>query len=61
MPTTVIQTDGSTSLVEVGNNYFLYNISSGTGPELKYAGAAVTAGAVWRLDADRRGADGERL
>ena len=40
--TTVIQTDGSTSLTEVGNNYFLYN--SGTGPELKYGGAAVIAG-----------------
>jgi Tryptophan-rich Synechocystis species C-terminal domain len=39
---TVIQTDGSTSLTEVGNNFYLYN--SGTGPELKYRGAAVTAG-----------------
>ena len=39
----VIQTDGSTSLTEVGNQYYLYN-SSGAGPELKYNGADVTAG-----------------
>jgi serralysin len=38
----VLQTDGSTSLTEVGNNFYLYN--SGTGPELKYRGTAVTAG-----------------
>ncbi len=31
---------GSTGLVQVGNNYFL----GGTGPELKYHGAAVTTG-----------------
>ena len=40
---TVIQTDGSTSLVLAGNEYFLYN-SSGTGPSLKYGGAPVVAG-----------------
>ena len=39
---TVIESVGSTSLVQVGNNFFLDSISSGTGPELKYAGAAVT-------------------
>jgi serralysin len=38
----VMQTDGSTALTEVGNNFYLY--SGGTGPELKYAGAVVTAG-----------------
>jgi aryl-phospho-beta-D-glucosidase BglC (GH1 family)/20S proteasome alpha/beta subunit len=43
-PTTVIESFGSTSLVEVGNNFFLNSISSGSGPELKYAGAAVVAG-----------------
>jgi hypothetical protein len=46
-PPFVIQTDtssfGSTSLTEVGNNYFLYK-SSGSGPELKSGGADVTAG-----------------
>ena len=48
--TTVIESFGSTSLVEVGNNYFLDSISSGSGPELKYAGAAVVTGqfgAAW--------------
>ena len=44
VPSTVIESFGSTSLVEVGNNFFLDNISSGTGPELKYGGAAVVAG-----------------
>ncbi len=34
----------STELVEVGNNYFLDSISSGTGPELKYGGTPVVAG-----------------
>jgi serralysin len=42
IPTVVIQTDGSTSLTEVGNNFYLY--AAGTGPELKDGGAAVTAG-----------------
>src|SRR6266478_8292155 len=42
--TTVIEAFGSTSLVEVGNNFHLNSVSSGTGPELKYAGAAVVAG-----------------
>ena len=44
---TLIQTDtgafGSTSLTEVGNEYFLYN-SGGTGPALTIGGAAFTAG-----------------
>ena len=44
---TVIQTDtgsfGSTSLSQVWYDYFLDN-SSGSGPELKYGGAAVVAG-----------------
>jgi hypothetical protein len=43
----VIQTDtnsfGTTSLTEVGINYYLEN-SSGAGPELKYSGAPVVAG-----------------
>src|SRR6266478_5132325 len=41
---TVIEALGSTSLVQVGNNYFLDSISSGTGPSLKYAGAAIVTG-----------------
>ena len=39
-----IETVGSTSLVEIGNNFFLDSISSGSGPELTVAGVAVTAG-----------------
>ena len=41
--TSVIESFGSTSLTQVGNNYYLYN-SGGTGPELKFVGAAVVAG-----------------
>ena len=39
----VIQTDGSTSLTEVANRYFMYG-SSGSGPALKYKSTNVTAG-----------------
>jgi hypothetical protein len=42
--TKVIESFGSTSLVEVGSNYYLDSISTGTGPELKFGGAAVSAG-----------------
>ncbi len=41
---TVIESFGSTSLVQVGNDYFLDSNSTGTGPELKYGGAPLTAG-----------------
>jgi serralysin len=47
---TVIESFGSTKLVEVGNNYFLESNSSGTGPELKLSGTVVVAdqfGAAW--------------
>src|SRR5258706_7678899 len=40
--TTVNEAVGSASLAEVGNNCYLY--TNGTGPELKYNGAAVVAG-----------------
>ena len=43
LTTTVIQTDGSTSLTEVANQFYLDG-SSGSGPALQYAGADVTAG-----------------
>lgn len=43
-PSTLIQTDGTTSLVQVGNSYYLDNASTLTGPELKYGGAPVTVG-----------------
>jgi hypothetical protein len=42
--TTTIEAFGSTSLVEVGSNFFLNSVSGGTGPELKYAGANFVAG-----------------
>jgi aryl-phospho-beta-D-glucosidase BglC (GH1 family)/20S proteasome alpha/beta subunit len=42
--TTAIEMFGSTSLIEVGNNFYFYNNNSGSGPELNYAGAAVVAG-----------------
>src|SRR6202035_3835877 len=48
--TTVIESSGSTSLVQVGNNYFLDSISTGTGPEVMYGGAPLTAGEfAWTL------------
>ena len=43
LPTTVIESLGSTSLVKVGSNFYLDSISSGIGPTLKSAGAAVDA------------------
>ena len=43
-PTTVIESAGSTSLVQIGNNYFLYPIGGSAGPELQYGGANVVAG-----------------
>ncbi|WP_298258739.1 S8 family serine peptidase [Bradyrhizobium sp.] len=51
LATTVIESLGSTSLVEVGSNYFMNPVGGGTGPELKYNGAAVAAGqfGVWTL------------
>jgi serralysin len=44
VPSTVIEALGSTSLLQAGNTFVLNNIGSGTGPTLKYAGAAVTVG-----------------
>ena len=43
-PPMVIQTDGSTSLVQAGNVYELNPVAGGTGPTLKYLGADVTVG-----------------
>ena len=44
IPKVVIQTDGSTALTQVGNNFFLDNTGSGSGPELQYKGVPVTVG-----------------
>ncbi|HZP59134.1 MAG TPA: NF038122 family metalloprotease, partial [Opitutaceae bacterium] len=46
-PQTVIEAFGSTKLVEVGSNFFLDPVAGGTGPELKYSGAAFVAGSTW--------------
>ena len=40
----VIEAFGSTSLVGVGGNYFLYPVGGSSGPELSYSGAPVAAG-----------------
>ncbi|WP_325372116.1 cadherin-like domain-containing protein, partial [Bradyrhizobium sp.] len=42
--TTVIESSGSTNLVQVGTNYFLDSNSTGTGPEVMFGGAPLTAG-----------------
>ena len=39
-----IESQGSTSLVQTGNNYFLNPVAGGTGPELKYLGTPWTDG-----------------
>jgi hypothetical protein len=44
LPTTVIEAIGSTSLIEVGTNFYLDSVSSGSGPSLKQGGIAVVAG-----------------
>ena len=43
-PPTVIESNGSTSLVQIGSNYFLEPVGGGTGAELKYGGTPFTAG-----------------
>ena len=42
--TATIEAFGSTSLVQVGNSFYLDSISSGSGPALKYAGNLVLTG-----------------
>ncbi|RXH19442.1 NF038122 family metalloprotease [Bradyrhizobium guangzhouense] len=44
IPTHTIEAVGSTSLVEVGSNFYLDSISTGTGPVLKNGGVAVVDG-----------------
>ena len=45
-PPDVIQTDGSTALTEIANDYFLVTVGGNTGPELFYNSAPVTVG-MW--------------
>ena len=42
--TTTIESFGATSLIEAGNDFFLYANGTATGPELKYGGTPWTAG-----------------
>ena len=48
---TTIESFGSTSLVVIGNDYYFWSNSTGTGPELTYGGAPITVGeyAGWSL------------
>ena len=45
--TTVIEANGSTSLTEIANHFYLYD-NTGSGPSLKYAGADYVAGQLVR-------------
>ncbi|WP_426614740.1 M10 family metallopeptidase C-terminal domain-containing protein [Bradyrhizobium sp. McL0616] len=55
-----IEASGSTSLVQVGSNYYLDSISTGTGPMLKYGGSAITVGifGAWSPIATEQVSDG---
>ena len=44
VPQTVIESFGSTSLVQSGGHYFMDPVAGGTGPELTYQGTVVTGG-----------------
>jgi hypothetical protein len=44
-PAAVIEAYGSTSLVQVGNNYFLYPVGGSSGPLLKYMDGTTPVGA----------------
>jgi hypothetical protein len=46
IPTTIIESNGATSLVQVSANYFLNPVGGGTGPVLQFGGAAVVAGSL---------------
>src|SRR5581483_4815357 len=46
-PTTTIESSGSTSLLQLGNNYFLDSKTTGTGPELMYGSSPWGAGQAW--------------
>ncbi|HEY8336116.1 MAG TPA: M10 family metallopeptidase C-terminal domain-containing protein [Tardiphaga sp.] len=48
IPLTVIEANGSTSLTQIGNAFFLYD-SGGTGPSLKMSGADVLASQIGGL------------
>src|SRR4051812_43746713 len=41
---TIIESFGSTSLMQIGNNFYFYPVGGSSGPLLKYRGAAVELG-----------------
>ena len=59
-PKTVIESFGSTSLVQVGNNFYFYPVGGSSGPLFKYRRHAGRGGAVC-VELHRGGANGERL
>ena len=58
---TVIESFGSTSLVQVGSNFYFYPVGGSSGPLLKYGGAPVAVGQYPGWSYDRGGANGGRL
>ena len=57
---TVIESNGATSLTEVGNHYYLDD-STGRRSLAEICRRGLRGGSIWRLDADWRGEDGDRL
>jgi serralysin len=45
-PVTIVESNGSTSLTEVGGHFYLYN-NAGSGPSLKYNGTDFVPGGGW--------------
>ena len=62
-PTTVVEAEGATSLVEIAGTYFLYPDGGLLGPQLRYGGAAVTAGqfGTWAPIAAEQAAGGYQV
>ena len=58
--TATIESSGSTSLVQVGNNYFLYPARWLVGPSATLFRRR-DGGSIWPVDADRCGANGKRI
>ncbi|MGY3074733.1 Ca2+-binding RTX toxin-like protein [Bradyrhizobium sp. LM6.10] len=56
-----IEAVGSTSLVQRGDNFYLDNISTGSGPVLKIAGSPRQRQCIWHLGANRSRADRQRI
>ena len=48
------------AVVAVGSQYLLFN-AGGSSVPLELNGSGIVGGSTWRLDADRRGADGKRI